>query len=95
MIVVPIGRRYLEIADVAETPSQPNRRPDKSLVWTGMDLGMEDIEDFVAEELGQDSVEYALVAALAGSGAVASTKTLSTRIGTGITSIGTTLTTNV
>jgi pilus assembly protein Flp/PilA len=51
--------------------------------------------DFVADESGQDLIEYALVAALVGLGAVASLKTLSTRISTGFTSIGTTLTTNV
>ena len=47
------------------------------------------------EESGQDLIEYALVAALVGLGAVAAMKTLSTNIGTAFTSIGTTLTTNV
>lgn len=56
---------------------------------------MEDFEEFIAEELGQDSIEDALVAALVGLGSVASVMTLSTRISTGFTSIGTTLTTNV
>jgi pilus assembly protein Flp/PilA len=60
-----------------------------------MVLGMKDIEGFFADERGQDLVEYALVAALVGLGAVASIKTLSTKIGAGFTSIGTTLTTNV
>lgn len=60
-----------------------------------MDLAMEDFEEFIAEELGQDSIEDALVAALVGLGSVASVMTLSTRISTGFTSIGTTLTTNV
>jgi len=60
-----------------------------------MDLDSEDIDEFIADEVGQDLIEYALVAALVGLGAVASMKTLSTKIGSGLTSIGTTLTTNV
>jgi pilus assembly protein Flp/PilA len=47
------------------------------------------------DESGQDLIEYALVAALVGLGAVAGIKTLSTSIKTAFTSIGTTLTTNV
>lgn len=47
------------------------------------------------DESGQDLIEYAIVAALIGLGAVASMRTLSTKIGTAFTSIGTTLTTNV
>jgi pilus assembly protein Flp/PilA len=49
----------------------------------------------MVEESGQDLIEYALVAALVGLGAVASMKTLSTSIGNAFTSIGTTLTSNV
>lgn len=49
----------------------------------------------VQEESGQDLIEYALVAALLGLGAVASMKTLSTTIGTAFTTIGSTLTSNV
>jgi pilus assembly protein Flp/PilA len=49
----------------------------------------------MVEESGQDLIEYALVAALVGLGAVASMKTLSTSIGTAFTSIGTTLTSSV
>ncbi len=60
-----------------------------------MDLDQEDIDEFIADEEGQDLIEYALVAALVGLGAVASMKTLSTKISSGLTSIGTTLTTNV
>jgi pilus assembly protein Flp/PilA len=47
------------------------------------------------DEAGQDLIEYALVAALVGLGAVASMKTLSTKIGTAFTTIGTSLTSNV
>ena len=47
------------------------------------------------DEAGQDLIEYALVAALIGLGAVASMKTLSTKIGTAFTTIGTSLTSNV
>ena len=56
---------------------------------------MENVTHFVADETGQDLVEYALVAALLGLGAVTSLKTFSTKISTSFTSIGTTLTTNV
>jgi len=51
--------------------------------------------NLMVEESGQDLIEYALVAALVGLGAVASMKTLSTNIGSAFTSIGTTLTSNV
>jgi pilus assembly protein Flp/PilA len=47
------------------------------------------------DESGQDLIEYALVAALVGLGAVASMKTLATTIGTAFGSIGTALTSNV
>lgn len=60
-----------------------------------MEVTLENVIYFVADEMGQDLVEYALVAALVGLGAVASLKTLSTKISTGFTSIGTTITTNV
>jgi pilus assembly protein Flp/PilA len=50
---------------------------------------------FIAEESGQDMVEYALLAALVGLGAVVSIKGLATKISTAFNSIGTTLTTNV
>ena len=53
------------------------------------------MNNLIVEESGQDLIEYALVAALVGLGAVASMKTLSTSIGTAFTSIGTTLTSNV
>jgi len=53
------------------------------------------MNNLMVEESGQDLIEYALVAALVGLGAVASMKTLSSNIGTAFTSIGTTLTTSV
>lgn len=46
------------------------------------------------DETGQDLIEYALVAAVVGLGAIASMKTLGTKIGTAFSGIGTTLTTN-
>jgi pilus assembly protein Flp/PilA len=49
----------------------------------------------VTEESGQDLIEYALVAALIGLGAVSSMKTFATTIGTAFTTVGTTLTSNV
>lgn len=53
------------------------------------------LKNLVMDESGQDLIEYALVAALVGLGAVASMKTLSTAISGAFSSIGTTLTTNV
>ena len=53
------------------------------------------LNNLMVEESGQDLIEYALVAALVGLGAVASMRSLSTSIGSAFTSIGTTLTTNV
>jgi len=52
-------------------------------------------QNLMVEESGQDLIEYALVAALVGLGAVASMKTLSTSIGNAFSSIGTTLTSSV
>jgi pilus assembly protein Flp/PilA len=60
-----------------------------------MEIVTELVKEFVAQESGQDLIEYALVAALIGLGAVTSIKSLATHIGTAFTSIGTTLTTNV
>lgn len=53
------------------------------------------VSNLVAEESGQDLIEYALVAALVGLGAVASMKTLSGAITAAFGSIGKSLTTNV
>lgn len=53
------------------------------------------VNDLVHDESGQDLIEYALVAALIGLGAVASMKTLATAVGTTFTTIGTTLTSSV
>jgi pilus assembly protein Flp/PilA len=52
-------------------------------------------QNLIVEESGQDLIEYALVAALVGLGAVASMKTLATSIGTAFTNIGTTLTSSI
>jgi pilus assembly protein Flp/PilA len=52
-------------------------------------------QNLMVEESGQDLIEYALVAALVGLGAVASMKSLSTSIGSAFTSIGTTLSSSV
>jgi pilus assembly protein Flp/PilA len=52
------------------------------------------LNNLVNDESGQDLIEYALVAALVGLGAVASMKTLATAINGAFNGIGTTLTTN-
>jgi len=54
-----------------------------------------DIPKFLSDESGQDLIEYALVAALIALGAVATTKTLGTKIGTAFTSVGTSVTSNI
>jgi pilus assembly protein Flp/PilA len=46
----------------------------------------------VKDELGQDLIEYALVAALIALGAVASMRTLATTISTALANVGTRLT---
>jgi len=51
--------------------------------------------NLINDESGQDLIEYALVAALVGLGAVAAMKTLATNINNAFNSIGTTLSTNV
>ena len=52
------------------------------------------VANLIHEESGQDLIEYALVAALVGLGAVAAMKTLSNAITNAFTNIGTTLSTN-
>jgi pilus assembly protein Flp/PilA len=52
------------------------------------------LNNLVNDESGQDLIEYALVAALVGLGAVASMQTLSNAIKNAFTNIGNTLTTN-
>lgn len=47
------------------------------------------------DESGQDLIEYALVAALLGLGAISAMKTLSNSIGNSFNRIGTTISTNV
>jgi pilus assembly protein Flp/PilA len=46
------------------------------------------------DETGQDLIEYALIAALIGLGAVASMKSLGSKVGTAFNNIGSTLSTN-
>ena len=53
------------------------------------------LNNLAKDESGQDLIEYALVAALVGLGAVATMKTLSTAIQGAFTHIGTTLTSSV
>ena len=53
------------------------------------------INNLVADESGQDLIEYALVAALVGLGAVASMRSLGTAINNAFNSIGSTLSSNV
>jgi len=52
-------------------------------------------QNLLNDESGQDLIEYALVAGLIGLGAVAAMSSLSTKIGTAFTNIGTTLSTSV
>ena len=49
------------------------------------------LKNLVNDESGQDLIEYALVAALVGLGAVASMKGLSNSIGTAFNGVGTAL----
>jgi pilus assembly protein Flp/PilA len=53
------------------------------------------LHNLAKDESGQDLIEYALVAALVGLGAVASMKTLSTTISNAFSSVGTSLSSNV
>jgi pilus assembly protein Flp/PilA len=53
------------------------------------------VENLINEDSGQDLIEYALVAALVGLGAVAAMKGLSNNIGAAFNSIGSTLSTSV
>jgi pilus assembly protein Flp/PilA len=53
------------------------------------------LSNLLREESGQDLIEYALVAALIGLGAVTAMTTLSGKITSAFTSIGTSLTTAV
>lgn len=53
------------------------------------------VSRLVREESGQDLIEYALVAAVIGLGAVASMKTFATTLSSAFTSVGSTLTSNV
>jgi pilus assembly protein Flp/PilA len=52
------------------------------------------LNDLAKDESGQDLIEYALVAALVGLGAVATMKTLGSAISTAFTTIGSAITTN-
>ena len=51
------------------------------------------VKNLVSEDSGQDLIEYALVAALVGLGAVAAMKGLSNSIGTAFNGVGTQLST--
>ena len=53
------------------------------------------LKNFMNDESGQDLIEYALVAALVGLGAVTAMTSVKTAISSTFTSIGTTLTTSV
>jgi len=53
------------------------------------------LKSLIAEDSGQDLIEYALVAALVGLGAVTAMKSLSTSIGSAFTGVGSTLTSAV
>jgi pilus assembly protein Flp/PilA len=53
------------------------------------------MKNLIVEESGQDLIEYALVAALVGLGAVASMKSLAGAINNAFNTVSTSLTTNV
>jgi pilus assembly protein Flp/PilA len=53
------------------------------------------LNDLTTDESGQDLIEYALVAALVGLGAVASMNTLATQIGSTFNSVGNNLTSSL
>ena len=53
------------------------------------------VSTFAKDESGQDLIEYALVAALIGLGAVSSMKTFATTIGSAFTTVGNTVTSSV
>jgi pilus assembly protein Flp/PilA len=53
------------------------------------------VKNFLAEESGQDLIEYALVAALIGLGAVTAMTGLATKISNAFGNIGNTLSTNI
>ena len=57
--------------------------------------GFKSMTRLLLEEDGQDLIEYALVAALVGLGAVASMRGLATKISSAFTTVGTSLTSNV
>jgi pilus assembly protein Flp/PilA len=56
---------------------------------------MSAILQFIRDESGQDLIEYALVAALVGLGAVTALKGLSAKISASFNSVGSTLTSSV
>lgn len=60
-----------------------------------MNKTKEILMNLVKDESGQDLIEYALVAALLGLGAIASMKTLANTIGNGFNTINTQLTSNI
>ncbi len=53
------------------------------------------LSNLMNDESGQDLIEYALVAALVGLGAVTAMRGLATSIGTAFTTVGTTLNADV
>ncbi len=61
----------------------------------GMGQPFHSLIRFLGDESGQDLIEYALIAALIGLGAVVSMKGLATKIGNAFSTIGTNLTSNI
>ena len=53
------------------------------------------VHGFLRDESGQDLIEYALIAALIGLGAISSLRSFATKIGSALSTIGTTLTSDV
>jgi len=88
--------RYLEVADQVRSNKQATCRTSEE---TSKEMEVRDFKQhyriFLADESGQDMIEFALVTALVGLGAIVAMKNLATNITNAFNSIGTTLTTNV
>ena len=70
-------------------PGVPRRNPNEENTMTNM---KQLVKNLINEDSGQDLIEYALVAALVGLGAVAAMKGLSNSIGNTFNGVGNSLT---
>ena len=89
-------RRYLEVADQVRSNKQDDLQGQREFSKETQVRNFKQLSrSFVADESGQDMIEFALVSALVGLGAIVAMKNLATNITNAFNSIGTTLTTNV